>query len=153
MGTVYLLHFDRPYRHARHYVGWAKDVTARLAQHEVGQGARLLQVVRDAGITWTLARTWEGTRRRERQIKSMGGASRRCPLCGVRPMTDRAPVLSAEWVTAYQLRELTDRWWHTSDPAERARIDDQITALTDRAPCIALPGAITDIHSTAASAA
>ena len=22
-GTVYLLHFDQPYKHARHYVGWA----------------------------------------------------------------------------------------------------------------------------------
>ena len=23
-GTVYLLHFDQPYKHARHYVGWAQ---------------------------------------------------------------------------------------------------------------------------------
>jgi predicted GIY-YIG superfamily endonuclease len=150
---VYLLHFDRPYRHARHYVGWTKNVSARLALHDVGQGARLLQVVRDAGITWTLARTWCGTRSRERQIKRMGGASRRCPLCGVQPQPDRTPVVNADALTAYRLRELTDRWWYATDPADRARIDAQIEALTAVAPCTVLPGAITDIRSTATHAA
>ena len=23
LGIVYLLHFDRPYQHARHYTGWS----------------------------------------------------------------------------------------------------------------------------------
>jgi predicted GIY-YIG superfamily endonuclease len=84
-GTVYLLHFDRPYRHARHYVGWAADLDARLVEHASGAGARLLAVVHAAGIGWTLARTWPGTRTRERQIKRQGGASWCCPMCGVRP--------------------------------------------------------------------
>jgi predicted GIY-YIG superfamily endonuclease len=84
-GTVYLLHFDRPFGHARHYTGFAIDLPARLVQHERGQGARLLAVVRASGIGWQLARTWEGTRARERQLKNQGGASRRCPLCGIRP--------------------------------------------------------------------
>lgn len=86
-GTVYLLHFDRPYRHAKHYTGWARDLDARLAAHERGQGARLLEVVHQAGISWRLARTWPGSRARERQIKTQGGASRCCPLCGVTPRT------------------------------------------------------------------
>jgi hypothetical protein len=30
-GTVYLLHFSRPYKHARHYTGWAVNVKRRLA--------------------------------------------------------------------------------------------------------------------------
>jgi predicted GIY-YIG superfamily endonuclease len=51
VGTVYLLHFDRPYKRARHYLGWASDLDARLAQHTAGHGARLLEVVHDAGIT------------------------------------------------------------------------------------------------------
>ncbi|MBP2330617.1 putative GIY-YIG superfamily endonuclease [Kibdelosporangium banguiense] len=150
VGTVYLLHFDKPYRHARHYVGWARRVNARLAQHAAGHGARLLQVVRAAGISWTLARTWQGTRARERQIKSMGGASRRCPLCGIQPRPDRTPPVNPGWGTAYRLRELTDQWWHASEPAERARIDDEFTALTDQTSCVALPGAITTFPSTAA---
>jgi predicted GIY-YIG superfamily endonuclease len=89
-GTVYLLHFDQPYRHARHYVGWALNVKRRLAEHEAGRGARLLAVVRAAGIGWQLARMWPGSRARERQIKRQGGHARHCPLCGVKPR--RLPV-------------------------------------------------------------
>jgi predicted GIY-YIG superfamily endonuclease len=38
-GIVYLLHFDQPYKHARHYVGWtARNVKRRLAEHEAGRG-------------------------------------------------------------------------------------------------------------------
>jgi predicted GIY-YIG superfamily endonuclease len=89
-GTVYLLHFDQPYRHARHYVGWATNVKRRLAEHEAGRGARLLAVVKAAGIGWQLARMWPGSRARERQIKRQGGHARHCPLCGVTPR--RLPV-------------------------------------------------------------
>ena len=85
--TTYLLHFDRPYKHARHYTGTASDLEARLAEHQAGRGARLLQVAKAAGISWTLARTWPGGRTRERQLKTQGGASRRCPECGVKPHT------------------------------------------------------------------
>ncbi|WP_458686402.1 hypothetical protein [Nocardia tengchongensis] len=85
LGTVYLLHFDRPYRHARHYTGWTSDLDNRLAEHRAERGARLLEVLRDNGIGWELARTWDGTRARERQLKREGGASRRCPKCGVQP--------------------------------------------------------------------
>ena len=85
-GTVYLLHFDQPYKHARHYVGWtARNVGRRLAEHAAGRGARLLEVVREAGIGWQLARMWPGGRARERQIKRQGGHARKCPLCGVTP--------------------------------------------------------------------
>lgn len=63
-GTVYLLHFDRPYRHARHYVGWTSNLDGRLAEHTAGHGARLLAVVHAAGIGWHLARTWPGSRAR-----------------------------------------------------------------------------------------
>jgi hypothetical protein len=94
-GIVYLLHFDPPYRHAKHYIGYSASsgfLKARLAAHERGQGARLLEVVHEAGIGWQLARTWPGTPARERQIKRQGGASRCCPMCGVTPRTPRQPA-------------------------------------------------------------
>jgi predicted GIY-YIG superfamily endonuclease len=90
-GTVYLLHFDRPYRHAAHYTGFATNLAARLAAHATGHGARLLAVIHAAGIGWTLARTWPGTRSDERALKRQGGASRRCPLCGIQPRPQRRP--------------------------------------------------------------
>ena len=80
-GVVYLVHFSEPYRHARHYTGWTAGLESRLAEHHAGRGARLLQVTTQAGIEWTLARTWQGTRERERQLKRQGGASRRRPIC------------------------------------------------------------------------
>lgn len=83
-GTVYLLHFERPYRHAKHYTGWTQDLPARLAEHAAGRGARLLEVVSGAGITWTLARTWSGGRKLERSKKRQGGAARHCPICKAR---------------------------------------------------------------------
>src|SRR6266436_391364 len=81
MHTVYLLHFTQRYKHAGHYLGSSTNLTKRLQAHAKGQGARLLAVVHAAGITWTLARTWEGGKQRERQLKRQGGASRRCPIC------------------------------------------------------------------------
>jgi predicted GIY-YIG superfamily endonuclease len=89
-GTVYLLHFDQPYRHATHYTGWSEDLPARLAEHAAGRGARLIAVIQSAGIGWKLARTWSGTRAFERRLKRQGGASRRCPLCGVHPRASRS---------------------------------------------------------------
>jgi predicted GIY-YIG superfamily endonuclease len=80
-GVVYLVHFAKPYGHARHYTGCTADLDSRLSEHQVGRGARLLHVIIQARIGWTLARTWEGTRERERQLKRQGGASRRCPIC------------------------------------------------------------------------
>jgi predicted GIY-YIG superfamily endonuclease len=82
LGTVYLLHFDQRYEHAGHYTGWAEDLDRRQAEHQQGRGARLVEVITQAGISFRLARTWPGvSRARERQLKNQGGASRRCPIC------------------------------------------------------------------------
>lgn len=81
MRTVYLLHFDAPYRHARHYLGSADDLEARIEAHRKGKGARLMAVINAAGIGFKLARTWEGTRALERQLKRRKASPRLCPLC------------------------------------------------------------------------
>jgi predicted GIY-YIG superfamily endonuclease len=108
-GTIYLVHFERPYKHARHYLGWTIDLDNRLTQHANGQGARLLEVIQQAGIQWTLARTWRGTRVRERQLKCQGGAARLCPLCGVRPR-------QRDW-TAHELNTIACRYFTLIDAA------------------------------------
>lgn len=86
---VYLLHFDRAYKHARHYMGFAADEREfhrRIDAHYDatpgdGKRHRLMQVIRAAGISFTLARTWPGaTRADERRMKQRGHA-RRCPIC------------------------------------------------------------------------
>lgn len=80
VGTIYLYHFDRPYKHAKHYLGWTEDLAARHAEHQAGNGARLLAVVRAAGIEYQLVRTWEEvTRAEERRLKNFKGATRLCP--------------------------------------------------------------------------
>jgi predicted GIY-YIG superfamily endonuclease len=94
-GTIYLLHFSEPYKHARHYLGWTSGpLEHRLAGHAAGRGARLLAVVRSANITWSLARTRPGSRTRERSLKRRGGSSRHCPMCEVTPrsLADRDTV-------------------------------------------------------------
>lgn len=134
-GVVYLLHFDQPYKHARHYTGWAADLDARLAEHQAGRGARLLAVVKAAGIGWTLARTWPGTRTRERQLKNQGGASRHCPQCGITPRSQGTPMPPAQ------------------DPRAAARCGRQAaeTLITAQADAGLTPEAIADRHDDIAA--
>ena len=79
-GTVYLIHFDTPYKQARHYTGWTTDLHARLEAHRAGRGARLMEVITDAGVTWHLARTWPGPREPERTLTTVPTRARTPPL-------------------------------------------------------------------------
>lgn len=88
---VYLLHFTRPISRgtsrkgtplvAGHYLGSADDLDVRLDAHRRGNGARLLQVIGERGITFELARTWEGDRKTERKLKRWKMGPRLCPIC------------------------------------------------------------------------
>lgn len=80
---IYLLHFDRPFKHARHYIGWTQNLEERLAAHRAGarRAGRLVQVAAAAGIAFRLARTWDRERGYEVRLKKQGGASRCCPIC------------------------------------------------------------------------
>jgi hypothetical protein len=87
-GTVYLIHFSRPIGNldnprgqARHYLGWALDLEVRMDAHAAGNGARLMEVITEAGINWRLARTWSGDRDDERRLKGQHNAPRLCPIC------------------------------------------------------------------------
>ena len=91
-GVIYMLHFHRPYKHARHYIGWTDDLLDRLDRHAAGRGARLVAVIWHAGIGFTLVRICEGTRRTERAIKNAGGQVRYCP--GLHPPPAQRPLVS-----------------------------------------------------------
>ena len=78
---VYLLHFNEPYHHARHYLGSAVELEARLGEHAAGAGARLTQVWVEAGCPFHCARTWKGDRTLERRLKRQKNAGRLCPEC------------------------------------------------------------------------
>lgn len=86
---VYLLHFAKPYHHARHYMGSASKVDVRLRQHSLGHGAKLLKAVRRAGIRWELVATWPGGYDLERAYKMAHNGPRFCPLCRQAMITQR----------------------------------------------------------------
>jgi len=75
------VHDRKPHFHAKHYLGYAEDLAARLERHRAGNGARLMEVVSAAGITWRLARTWPGDRQLERKLKNRKEAPKLCPIC------------------------------------------------------------------------
>lgn len=104
--TVYLIHFEEPYVRVQHYLGSAEDLEARLGEHRAttweryedapitlpdgrrkngrshGNGATLLGAVNSAGISWKLARTWEGVERAvEGAIKGRKNNKCLCPAC------------------------------------------------------------------------
>ena len=74
-GCVYLLHFDRPYHHCRHWLGVTgrplPDVLAALRAGQIPDGSGrmreggLLAAVHRAGITLHLADVWETETARE----------------------------------------------------------------------------------------
>jgi predicted GIY-YIG superfamily endonuclease len=110
-GVVYMLHFDRPYRHAKHYVGWTDDLLHRLDRHAHGNGARLVAVIWQAGIGFTCVRIGEGTRHTERAIKNAGGAVRYCPACTPRPRNGHWPAMTGDFIPrTYPNPTLTGRW-------------------------------------------
>lgn len=89
-GVVYLIHFNRAYKHARHYMGYSEDLDKRITDHLAGMGARLMEVVTQAGIEWKVSRTWRGGRGLERQLKNHHNAPRLCPICAGKKALGRA---------------------------------------------------------------
>jgi hypothetical protein len=90
--AIYLIHFDQPYEHASHYLGFvdtaahplAEALPSRMNFHRTGRGNPLLKAVTDKGIPWSVVRVWEtGTRTQERQLKGHS-STRLCPTCNPR---------------------------------------------------------------------
>jgi predicted GIY-YIG superfamily endonuclease len=69
------------YRHARHYLGWARDVDARVAEHLAGSASPLVRAAVLAGATVTLAARYPGSRQLERRLKRWHKTGQFCPMC------------------------------------------------------------------------
>ena len=129
-GVLYLLCFRERLgteRHSiKHYIGFARDLDARLERHRAGQGAKITQALLDRGIEWDVAAVWPGNRGVENELK-LHSATRICPRCtpGAQPPRVVQEVIKAEArrlarearKTARQIRE-TQR--HAAEVAKRA---------------------------------
>jgi predicted GIY-YIG superfamily endonuclease len=81
-GTVYLIHFSKPYKGVRHYIGFTQNLRNRLAAHKSGRGSPLLKAAHDAGSRFTVARKWhKKTGDFESQLKAQRNHARFCPKC------------------------------------------------------------------------
>jgi predicted GIY-YIG superfamily endonuclease len=91
-GSVYLIHFPEPYltaigREVWHYIGWAKNLMARLAHHRKGSVARFLRAINERGIHDEIVKVWEDeTREFERLLKNRKNARCLCPVCRNPPL-------------------------------------------------------------------
>src|SRR5947209_5592340 len=81
-GHVYVIHLATRLHHAGHYLGFATDLAPRMAQHPSGHGARLMEVIKMAGIEWKLVKVLPGDRGLERRLNRRKNTPRRlCPVC------------------------------------------------------------------------
>jgi predicted GIY-YIG superfamily endonuclease len=80
---VYLIHFNEKLKHAQHYVGFTfRDLDSRIKQHKDGSGARIMEVLKQQGISWEVVRVWEnGDRSFERRLKNTNNTKNYCPAC------------------------------------------------------------------------
>ncbi|WP_298981528.1 hypothetical protein [uncultured Roseibium sp.] len=93
--TVYVLHFSKPYKHARHYIGYTPDASAarRVQEHISGsvKGNPLVKAAIDNGATVTLAHEFPGASREfERWLKDRRDVGSWCHCCGIKskPLPD-----------------------------------------------------------------
>ena len=80
---IYLIHFERPLFHARHYLGFCEnDLEARIERHMSGHGSKLMRAVVQAGIDFDVVRVWpHGDRKFERWLKQKKNTPKLCPIC------------------------------------------------------------------------
>jgi len=81
---VYLLHFDRPFRHMRHYVGAAADLLALellIANPGMHTRSSMLIAAKKAGVRFTIGRIWRGGAERADLVRSHQNHTRHCDIC------------------------------------------------------------------------
>lgn len=95
---VYLIHFNTPLHHARHYIGYSADdlFDKRIECHRSGRGSKLLAHLNRIGTGWHVVRLWLGEDGNfERKLKNNHSSKKLCPICqaqdGQIKLTTRMP--------------------------------------------------------------
>ncbi len=87
MAYVYLIHFTKPLGHSRHYLGRTYlTPEQRLKRHLSGNGAKLIQLAKENGSEFIIARVWHcatyaQSAELEHRLKSRQENVRLCPIC------------------------------------------------------------------------
>jgi predicted GIY-YIG superfamily endonuclease len=84
---VYILHFDKAFKHACHYTGITNDIDRRMDEHRKGKGARLTQILKANGISFDYSvigeyPNYSEAKAREKHLKTCYKKPvRYCPIC------------------------------------------------------------------------
>ena len=80
--VCYLIHCDDVVTgQASHYIGFAVNLSERVAKHRASKGAGFLKQANHKGISWRVVRVWRnGDREAEKALKALGGKNL-CPIC------------------------------------------------------------------------
>lgn len=80
--VVYLLHIDPPYRHARHVLGWTRDLPLAIGEHWSGRTrSGIVRAALDAGSKVVVARKWRGGAEEAARLRGTRSLGRYCPRC------------------------------------------------------------------------
>lgn len=85
---VYLLHFDRPFHHIRHFLTVAPKEALSVGggvSAAVVARSPLLDAALGAGVSITVTRTWNGDAVRAQQLQAHANSRRYCPVCTLKP--------------------------------------------------------------------
>ncbi len=81
-GFIYLLHWRGPGGRVEHYVGWTRNLEARLKCHFSDRGGcPTTRRYRRGGMRGRFVRLWRGTMWGERKLQQTLEFPRDCPVC------------------------------------------------------------------------
>jgi len=84
---LYVIHFDKPYKHAKHYTGICINVDKRMKQHAMGTRSRLMRVLKENDIGFQYAvineyPTFSEAHAEEHRLKhKVKQPKKYCPFC------------------------------------------------------------------------
>jgi hypothetical protein len=96
---VYLIHFNKPYKHAGHYLGKTRiGHRNRTSQHHVSPGP-LIKAAKENGSSFVVSRIWRNAAADyERRLKNRGGMTKNCPYCRKGNMGEFLSVKRQLWM-------------------------------------------------------